>query len=54
MFDRWLAAHHREVAAKAWAEGHSAGRDYQGDGWNSDTHEPALDNPYIEQEGNTP
>lgn len=32
--------------AKAWREGHAAGRDYQGDGWNSDAHDPEEDNPY--------
>jgi hypothetical protein len=24
-FDRWLADHDREIASKAWREGHSAG-----------------------------
>lgn len=38
----WLAA----VRAEAWLEGHAAGRDYQGDGWNCDTHDPERDNPY--------
>lgn len=32
--------------AEAWTKGHAAGRDYQGDGWNSDAHDPELDNPY--------
>lgn len=41
-------AHDAAVAAKAWAEGHAAGRDYQADGWNSDAHDPAEDNPYRE------
>lgn len=45
-FDRWLADHERKVAERAWLEGHAAGIDYQGDGWNSDAHDPALDNPY--------
>lgn len=35
-----------EALAKAWSEGHAAGRDYQADGWNSDTHNPEHDNPY--------
>lgn len=26
-FDRWLAAHDREVAARAWDEGYEAGRE---------------------------
>jgi hypothetical protein len=36
--------------ADAWAEGHRAGRDYQGDGWNSDAHDPEDDNPYRRTE----
>ena len=42
------------VRAEAWRQGHAAGRDYQGDGWNCDAHDPEGDNPYIEQnsEGN--
>lgn len=28
-FDRWLAAHDREVAAKAWDEGYEAGSEDQ-------------------------
>ena len=35
--------------ADAWDEGHAAGRDYQGDGWNSDAHDPADDNPYRKE-----
>jgi hypothetical protein len=31
---------------EAWREGHAAGRDYQGDGWNADRHDPECDNPY--------
>lgn len=64
-FDRWLAevraslateesAQSREAKAVAWLEGHAAGRDYQGDGWNSDSHDPDADNPYrapVQQEG---
>lgn len=38
----------REAKAEAWAEGFAAGRDYQGDGWNSDAHDPEDDNPYRE------
>jgi hypothetical protein len=34
------------MLAAAWREGHDAGRDYQGDGWNSDAHDPDDDNPY--------
>ena len=41
-------AHDAVVAARAWDEGHAAGRDYQADGWNSDAHDPAEDNPYRE------
>jgi hypothetical protein len=36
----------RRIQAEAWTEGHAAGRDYQGDGWNSDAHDPEADNPY--------
>jgi len=51
-FDRWLAAHDREVAAKAWGEGYEAG---QGDeahwsrGLPSDpgADEHPHDNPYA-------
>lgn len=32
--------------AAAWDEGHAAGREYQGDGWNCDVHDPRDDNPY--------
>lgn len=32
--------------AAAWQQGHAAGVDYQGDGWNADVHDPADDNPY--------
>lgn len=46
---RWLAAHDAKVRADAWIEGHAAGRDYQGDGWNSDAHDPEEDNPYRAQ-----
>lgn len=35
---------------EAWAEGHAAGRDYQADGWNSDTHDPVKDNPYKKED----
>lgn len=45
-FDRWLAEVERAAAEKAWIEGHAAGRDYQGDGWNCDAHDPQEDNPY--------
>lgn len=38
----WLS----EVQANAWRLGHDAGRDYQGDGWNCDVHDPELDNPF--------
>lgn len=34
------------VAADIWREGHDHGVDYAGDGWNSDTHDPEIDNPY--------
>ena len=47
-----LSAQSRPAAlpalATAWAKGHAAGRDYQGDGWNKDAHDPATDNPYGE------
>jgi hypothetical protein len=36
--------------AAAWLEGHAAGRDYQGDGWNADAHDPNEDNPYRSKE----
>ena len=35
-----------EALSDAWLKGHAAGRDYQGDGWNSDFHDPNEDNPY--------
>ena len=58
-YDHWLAEVERAAAEKAWSKGHAAGRDYQGDGWNSDAHDPEEDNPYraaalgltAEQEG---
>ena len=37
----------QNLLAGAWLEGHAAGRDYQGDGWNSDAHDPNEDNPYL-------
>lgn len=45
-FDRWLAAHDREVAEKAWDEGHNAG-------WNEGVENAQgyfsqHDNPYRE------
>lgn len=39
----------RDLLAEAWDEGHAAGCDYQGDGWNSDAHDPAEDNPYRQE-----
>lgn len=45
-FDRWLAAHDREVAAKAWAEGYDAGL---GDGYDPGLGygpEVSAKNPY--------
>lgn len=45
-FDRMIAEVQRDAAERAWGEGHAAGRDYQGDGWNCDAHDPAEDNPY--------
>ena len=48
--DAELASVERAAAEKAWAEGHIAGRDYQGDGWNADAHDPADDNPYRREE----
>ena len=45
-WDRWLAKVERAAAERAWGEGHIAGRDYQGDGWNQDAHDPSEDNPY--------
>lgn len=45
---RVLAPAVKTLMAEAWLEGHVAGRDYQGDGWNSDAHDPADDNPYKE------
>jgi hypothetical protein len=45
-FDRWLAKHDRDVAAKAWDEGYEVGND---DGYGGG-HTPAVDpksrNPY--------
>lgn len=43
-----LAERDRRVKAEAWREGHAAGREYQGDGWNQDAHDPERDNPYAE------
>lgn len=37
----------RAAQAEAWTSGHASGRDYQGDGWNSDAHNPEADNPYT-------
>ena len=34
------------MLAAAWLEGHEAGRDYQGSGWNADGHDPNDDNPH--------
>ena len=48
--DRMIAEAEGVAAEKAWAEGHAAGRDYQGDGWNSDAHDPEEDNPYRRSE----
>lgn len=45
-FDRMIAQVERAAAEKAWGEGHAAGRDYQGDGWNCDAHDPEEGNPY--------
>lgn len=45
-FNQAITQQDREVAAGAWLEGHAAGVDYQGDGWNSDSHDPNEDNPY--------
>lgn len=45
-WDGFLAS----VRAKAWSEGHEAGRDYRGDGWNCDVHDPEGDNPYRVRE----
>lgn len=50
-FDRWLAAHDAEVAAKAWDEGHDAGWNSRHDdairGWmSSGVHESDAENPY--------
>lgn len=36
----------RAASETAWSVGHAAGRDYQGDGWNCDVHDPEDDNPY--------
>lgn len=47
-FDRWLDAIIRAAQSEAWTAGHVAGRDYQGDGWNADAHDPSADNPYRE------
>jgi len=50
-FDRWLAAHDAEVAAKAWAEGEAAGVDNQlaWDGWRHAKGFPII-NPYKAKE----
>lgn len=45
-FDRWLAAHDREVAAKAWGEGFDAAY-YEARMWGHvDCWEGWPDNPY--------
>lgn len=49
-FDAWLGNMQRLAAVHAWDEGHRAGRDYQGDGWNSDAHDPWYDNPYRKED----
>lgn len=45
-FDRWLAAHDRETAARAWDEGYRQGRSDQAD--HSMYHETHTANPYRE------
>lgn len=46
----WLTPTVKRAQAEAWTSGHIAGRDYQGDGWNADNHDPRTDNPYIDIE----
>lgn len=57
-FDRWLAAHDRTVAAKAWTEGFGAGfhnladiSDHFRAGGSIETIRPPAQNPYAEQIG---
>ena len=45
-FDRWLAAHDRETAARAWDEGYRQGRSDQAD--HSMYHQTHTANPYRE------
>lgn len=46
-FDRWLAAHDRQVRAEAWDEGYSTGLDYMSQWLDGDEDEP--ENPYREE-----
>ena len=43
-FWRWLAAHDRETAARAWDDGYQQGRSDQAD--HSMYHQTHTDNPY--------
>ena len=47
-FDRWLAAHDRETAARAWDEGYRQGRSDQAD--HSMYHQTHTANPYHEED----
>lgn len=46
-FNRWLAAHDRQVQAEAWDEGYSTGLDYMSQWLDGDEDEP--ENPYREE-----
>lgn len=57
-FARWLTAHDRTVAAKAWAEGFGAGfqnmadiADHFRNGGSIESIRPPAENPYAEQIG---
>lgn len=47
-FDRWLTAHNRKIAARAWEEGWDACVEYMnGPDWGQ-----SLPNPYLERSNN--
>ena len=47
-FDRWIAEHDRQVAERAWDEGHLVhGEDYRHNGPCRDSGGCIADNPYL-------
>lgn len=47
-FSRWIAAHDRETAARAWDDGYQQGRSDQAD--HSMYHQTHTANPYREED----